>query len=357
MQKDIANGVMLGSPFGPQYGTNNPYNCDTQTQYYAQRTKMFNAERLPWASNVVSAQIQGLNYSDFYTYATVNIRTANLIDPTTGLNLGSDWQRIICLDMNVDFLPRGAKVVFNGNVWLVINPMNVQSITGTSVIRRCNALWNYLDEDGNVQSEPFCFGQGAYDLATTDYVQEQMILMKGYQHCVMQLNQATSVLKQNYRMILGNNAYSVRGVQNFVLEFSQDASSTHIQYFDLQITEPLESDDMVNKVAGGLDVADTEPGPNNPTPQGPAVYWTQTPPEAIEAYGSATLTAAYAENGAATSDLVTFSFDGPNDQSYTSIVNENTASIQCWRYDPEPLVVTASCNGQSVSAQIQLEGR
>lgn len=357
MQKDIANALLLGVPFGPQYGTNNPYNGDTQTQYYAQRTKMFNAARLPWASNVVSAQVQGLNYADFYAYAQVNIRTANLIDPTTGLNLGSDWQRIICLDMNIDFLPRGAKVVFNGNVWLVINPMNIQSITGTSVIRRCNALWNYLDADGNIQSEPFCFGQGAYDLATTDYVQEQMILMKGYQHCIMQLNQATSVLKQNYRMILGNNAYSLRGMQNFVLEFSQDAESTHIQYFDLQITEPLESDDMVNKVAGGLDVTGTATGPDNPIPQGTAVYWTQTPPNSIEAYGVANLTAAYVENGVVSQEVVYFSFAGPSAQSYTASINGNTASIQCWRYDPIPLVVTASYNNQTISAKIQLQGR
>ena len=356
MQKDIANAVMLGSPFGPQFGTNNPFNADTQTQYFAQRTKMFNAERLPWASNVVSAQVQGLNYANFYAYTQVNIRTANLIDPTTGLNLGSDWQRIICLNMDVDFLPRGAKVAFNGNIWLVSNPMNVQSITGTSVIRRCNALWNSLDEHGNMHSEPFCFGQGAYDLATSDYVQEQMILMKGYQHCVMQLNPWTNVLKQNYRMILGNQAYSVRGMQNFVLEFSQDPASTHIQYFDLQITEPLESDDMVNKVAGGLDVAGTEPGPVNPVPQGTAVYWVQTPPEAISAYSSATLTAAYAENGAATQQVVSFSFAGASQESYTATVDGNTLNLQCWRYDPQPLVVTASYGGQSASAQILLQG-
>ena len=356
MQKDIVNAVMLGSAFGPQYATNNPYNADTQTQYYAQRTKMFNAARLPWASNVVAAQVQGLNYEDFYAYSDVNIRTANLIDPTTGLNMGSDWQRIICLDVNIDFLPRGAKVAFNGNVWLVINPMNVQSITGTSVIRRCNALWNYLDENGEKQSEPFCYGQGAYDLATSDYVQEQMILMKGYQHCVMQLNPATGVLRQNYRMILGNQAYSVRGMQNFVLEFSQDPESAHIQYFDLQITEPLENDDMINKIAGGLDVTGTEPGPDNQPPQGTAVYWTQTPPAAISAYSSATLTAAYAENGVETQEPVTFAFSGPNAQSYTATSDGNAATVQCWRYDPEPLVVTANCKGQSVSAQIQLQG-
>lgn len=252
MQKNIDTALLLGSPFGPRYGTNNPYNADTQEQYFAQRTKMFDAERLKWASNVVNARVQGLDYSNFFAYTQIPIRTSALIDPTTGKNLGSDWQRIIAMDMNIDFLPRGAKVIFNGNVWLVTNPMNIQSVTGTTVIRRCNVVWNYLDEYGNVQSEPFCFGQGWEDLATTNNIQEQMTLMNGYQHCAMQMNPQTSALHHNYRIILGSQAYSVRGLQDFVLEFSQDPNSSYIQFFDLQVTEPLESDDMERKIASGL---------------------------------------------------------------------------------------------------------
>lgn len=251
MQKGIKNAILNGRGGYIGFGTNNPYTGNTQNQYYANTTKAYYADVMKYASNMVLAQVQGVDYNDFYGFTPLRIRTAMVIDPTTGNNLGSDWQRIAIENTSIDFLPRGAKVVFNGNTWLVTNPMNIQSVLGTSVVRKCNAVWHYLDEYGNVQSEPFCYGQGAGELATTNDIKEHMILMNGYQHCVMQYNAHTAALAHNLRMILGNQAFSVRGLQNFVQEFTEDEESVHIQFFELAKTEPLEIDDMGAKVAGG----------------------------------------------------------------------------------------------------------
>ena len=122
------------------HSTNNPFSSDSQSQYYSNVTRAFYQDRLQYTSNMVIAQVQGIDYDDFYVFRPLRIRTAMVIDPTTGNNLGSDWQRIIAENTNIDFLPRGAKVVFNGSTWLVTNPQNVESVTGTSVIRRCNAV-------------------------------------------------------------------------------------------------------------------------------------------------------------------------------------------------------------------------
>lgn len=252
MQTGIRNALLTaGKPY-LQRGTNNPYNGDTQTQYFADASRAFARKSLRWSSNMVLAQVQGLDYNDFYAYKPLRIRTAMMIDPTTGKNLGSDWQKIMVENPKIDFLPLGAKVVFNGNTWLVVNPMNVQDITGTSVIRRCNATWNHLDYYGNILHEPFCYGQGAGDLATGNSVKEGMILIDAYQHSVMQLNPETEEIMHNRRMILGHQAYTVRGVQDFAQEFTEDISSVHIQYFDLESAEPLAIDDMENRVADGL---------------------------------------------------------------------------------------------------------
>lgn len=251
MQANIKNALLMNGR-RQHFSSNSPYNADTQKQYYARETKAFYQKNIQYGSNVVTAQVQGLDYQNFYEYQQKRIRVSNLIDPTTGNNLGADWQKMIIEDGNIDFLPRGAKVIFNGNVWLVVNPMNVQSVTGTSIIRRCNATWNHLDEYGNILSEPFVYGHGANDLATGNRVTEYMILMNGYQHGLMQLNPQTHGLHHNMRMILGSQCYAVRGVQNFAQEFSQDISSVHIQFFDLEAAEPLEElDDMENRVAEG----------------------------------------------------------------------------------------------------------
>ena len=252
MQTGIRNALLTaGKPY-LQRGTNNPYNVDTQTQYFADASRAFARKNLRWSSNMVLAQVQGLVHDDFYAYKPLRIRTAMMIDPTTGKNLGSDWQKIMVENPKIDFLPLGAKVIFNGNTWLVVNPMNVQSITGTSVIRRCNATWNHLDYYGNILHEPFCYGQGAGDLATGNSVKEGMILIDAYQHSVMQLNPETEEIMHNRRMILGHQAYTVRGVQDFAQEFTEDISSVHIQHFDLESAEPLAIDDMENRVADGL---------------------------------------------------------------------------------------------------------
>lgn len=252
MQTGIRNALLTaGKPY-LQRGTNSPYNGDTQTQYFADASRAFARKNLRWSSNMVLAQVQGLDDNDFYAYKPLRVRTTMMIDPTTGKNLGSDWQKIMVENPKIDFLPLGAKVIFNGNTWLVVNPMNVQSITGTSVIRRCNAVWNHLDYYGNILHEPFCYGQGAGDLATGNSVKEGMILIDAYQHSVMQLNPETEEIMHNRRMILGHQAYTVRGVQDFAQEFTEDISSVHIQYFDLESAEPLAIDDMENRVADGL---------------------------------------------------------------------------------------------------------
>lgn len=86
------------------------------------------------------------------------------------------------------------------------------------------------------------------------------------------------------------------------------------------------------------------------------VHWQTDPVEKLEAYGKTTLTAIYTENGAETGDAVEWTFAGAAEDSYTAEVEGNTATIYCWGGSVKPLTVTATCKGQSVSAEITLEG-
>ena len=428
MQKGVKNAIMNSHNGYISFATNHPYNGDSEKQYYADLTKAYYQENLQYASNVVMAQVQGVNYDDFYAFTPLRIRTAMVIDPTTGNNLGSDWQRVIVEDGSIDFLPRGAKVIFNGNTWLVSNPMNVESVLGTSVICRCNATWHYLDEYGNVQSEPFRYGQGAGELATTNDVKENMILMNGYQHSVMQYNPQTAVLHHNMRMILGNQAFTVRGLQNFVQEFTQDEDSVHIQYFELAKAEPLEIDDMENRVADGKafrweiaivgqeqmnlseqqmltaismkngeetaletsylwessndavlsvnengvvtsvgvgDAVVTCTLKQNPNltqkmtitvQEGgelPSLVWDTPVPEALKQYQSATIRA---DVLGAEYVPVSYSLTGANPDCYKAEQENNNLTISCWYPSDKPLTVEATANGETLRAEIALEG-
>lgn len=86
------------------------------------------------------------------------------------------------------------------------------------------------------------------------------------------------------------------------------------------------------------------------------VHWQTDPVESLSAYGNTTLTAVYTENGAETEDAVEWSFAGAAEDSYTTEINGNTATLCCWGGSVTPLVVTAACKGKSVRAEIVLEG-
>ena len=87
-----------------------------------------------------------------------------------------------------------------------------------------------------------------------------------------------------------------------------------------------------------------------------SIHWQTDPAERLEAYEKTTLTAVYTENGAETGDAVEWRFAGAAEDSYTAETNGNTATIACWGGSVEPLTVTATCKGKSMSAVIALEG-
>lgn len=204
----------------------------------------------PYAGNVFEAEIQGLDYANFYDWQDVVIRSAPVVDATTGDNMSADWQRIMIIDRKIDFIPAGAYVKYNDNVWIVFNPDNVASDIGTAVVQRCNTTYNTLDWYGNVIKTPMSMAKGKI-LASSPYYMEYSAIMDGYGHVLLQYNEATKDLHDNTRVILGNSAYSFYGVVNYAQEFTGDEDSVHIIKADLRVNEITENDDRTNRVSDG----------------------------------------------------------------------------------------------------------
>lgn len=203
-----------------------------------------------YAGNVFDAEIQGLDYENFYDWQKVVIRSAPVVDATTGDNMSEDWQRIMIIDRHIDFIPTGAYVKFNNNIWIVFNPENVASDIGTAVVQRCNTTYNTLDWYGNVVKTPMSVSKGKI-LASSPYYMEYSAIMDGYGHILIQYNEATKDLHDNTRVILGNSAYSFYGVVNYAQEFTGNEDSVHIIKADLRVNEIAENDDRENRVADG----------------------------------------------------------------------------------------------------------
>lgn len=249
LQNNIKNGLLTASRIN-NVVTNSPANTSPKYSKYNDEATAYYHEYAPYASNVFEAEIQGLDYSDFYKWTKVHLRSSNVINPSTGENLSTSWQSILILDKTVDFIPIGAYVKYNNSVWIVYNPDNIASPTGNTIVIRCNTTYNTWDYYGNLVKTPMFFAKGTV-LASSPYYMEYSATLDGYQHIIMQLNDVTEKITNNTRIILGKSAFGMYGVSDFPEEFTGDPNSCHILRADLRLQETIEADDLVNKVADG----------------------------------------------------------------------------------------------------------
>lgn len=233
------------------YGSNGNRNDGLLRQYFRNETKEFMRQKIPMTSALFEGEMQGVNYDDFYAWTPVKLRASDLINPTTGEHLTDDWQEIIIENTNIDAIPVGAYVKFNDSVWIVVNPDDVGSVTGNTIVKRCNCTYNTYDYYGNVVRTPMSYSKGMA-LASANDVKEYINLPSTYQHVIMQLNDNTKDVHNNTRLILGGEGYYLTGVTNFILDYTLDPTSCHIIRAECRLGEAQDvNDDLVNEVAGG----------------------------------------------------------------------------------------------------------
>ena len=250
IQKNMRTAT-AGTP-AANYGSNSRRNDGQFKQYFRDETKQFMRQNIPMTSALYDAEMQGVNENDFYAWTPVKIRCSDLINPTTGEHLTDDWQEIIVQNTNIDTVPVGAYIKFNDNIWIVVNPDDVGSVTGNTIVKRCNCTYNTLDYYGNVIRTPMSYSKGMA-LASANDVKEYINLPGTYQHIIMQLNDATKDVHNNTRLILGGEGYFLTGVTNFIRDYTFDANSCHIIRAECRLGEAQDvNDDLVNEVAQGL---------------------------------------------------------------------------------------------------------
>lgn len=258
-KKKIRNvGLFAGTPPtpAPVPGGPNRY-TGKQFEYFEMPTSDFIWNNAQYASNYYKAHVQGVIPGTFETERGAYIRSQDIVEQTTGAKMPNDYQSIYFQDTRIKGLYTGAKVKFAGNTWLAISPFNISDPLSSSVIRRCNAMWKYLDYYGNVKMEPFVFQDGRTQSSANEYL-DWSVIPNWYQKCVIQLNDETKELAYNKRMILGSSAVELRGISDFITDFSgsdieeqESPEPPHALFFDVQFQQPLEIDDMERGIAGG----------------------------------------------------------------------------------------------------------
>lgn len=244
----IKNGLLSSRSVKP-YG-NQPTGAKPYPSTWATDTAKYYATVGQYASNVFDGLVQGIDQNDWYAWTPVKLRSSLLVEPTTGDELSSTWQKIAILDKNINYLPNGAYVKFNNATWIVFNPENVAQEIGVAVVAKCITTYNNYDWYGNLCRTPMYFAKGMM-LASEPFFQEYSILPDGYNHAILQLNEATKGIINNTRMILGKSAFVVSGLVDFAREFTDDEESVHVLRTDIRATETMPADDLINHVAEG----------------------------------------------------------------------------------------------------------
>lgn len=256
-KKHIQNvALFAGKPLSPMEPGKNKY-TGKQFEYFEGPTSAYVMENAKYASNYYQAHVQGVIPGTFETERGAYIRTSDVVEQTTGNKLPNDYQTVYFQDTRIRGLYTGAKVKYAGNTWLAISPFNVADPLSCAVIRRCNAAWKHLDYYGNVLVEPFVFQDARAQSTANEYL-DWSVIPNWYQKCVMQRNEDTKELAYNRRIVLGSAVAEVRGLVDFITDFSgdtleetQNPEPTHVFFFDVQFQQPTEIDDMENGIAGG----------------------------------------------------------------------------------------------------------
>lgn len=252
--KKLAQNIAINGGLRKDYVDRSPQQYeDRQFEYFADATHLHRDQMLPYASDFIEARIQ--NWDRNGIWETVYIRMADVVNPSAAINRNLDEYKIVMArDPSICYLRPGTKIEAMGSTWLVMNPDNISGGDGVAIVRQCKAVWNHLDYYGNVVSEPIIVDVDVYGHANASMpdTQNTQNVTKGYYNITCQYNDFTRQINDNTRLILGSKAYQVDGYGDFVQEFTSDINSVRIVSFAVHVlTSADDSDDMVNRVAGG----------------------------------------------------------------------------------------------------------
>ena len=252
INKSLKNAMLTGNGL-VAWGNNAPgqYN-DRQHQYFSAETRTFTQQMARYSSDYVQARVQGLDPQNPYSWQERTIRMADIVKPTAAIQRDfDDYKMILFADRDIEYIMQGAKIEAMGSTWIVYNPLNTSGSDGAAVVRRCNAVWNFLDYYGNVVSEPILVENSRANANDSD-TQQSLMIAKGYFNVLCQYNDHTRQIDTNTRMILGTAAYRVTGYSDFDMEFTGDYSTVRMLQFSIRFEEAnFAIDDMEKHVAGG----------------------------------------------------------------------------------------------------------
>lgn len=249
IERMARNAAMLGNTSMAMHSQRNASDLGRTNPYFLDDTVAYANAYGALASDVFEATCQGLSETDWYEDTPVKIRSSASSASSMGETMPDDWHRVyIIAPRGITHIPQGAYMKYGGNTWIVFKPKNIGNVYAHGIVRRCNAVINKLDYYGNIISVPMSFAKVS-TLGNSNQVTEDSILAKNYVSCICQLNETSKQFTENTRFVMGKSAYSIRGLNDFTREFTDDPDSVHLLTFTVERNEPLPQDSIDKQCA------------------------------------------------------------------------------------------------------------
>lgn len=221
---------------------NSKYRNDTQALVNSQ-----------WENTTVRYDVTEETGIGTFEFVSIEVYINHVVEETsTGRKNGDDFRKLIFKDIIqenqlTDRNARGLLYQFDDNFWITTFTDDYDSISEAVVVRRCNNLAKYVDENtGDIISIP-CVLDYTPTSPSPKYM-EDIVTPDNHVVMIIQGNKETLKWKQNKRFIFNGRPFKITGYNNYMQNSYIDQDTT-ILYIDLYLDEVQPSDDIENNVA------------------------------------------------------------------------------------------------------------
>lgn len=233
-------------------------------------------------------------------YEEIECRLNSLIDPKTGKSFGDEYRKIIFNNYgHTKWL--GQMYRFGGYDWLTTNTNTIINASASSVLRRCNNVLKWYDENGILHNVPCVFER---DISSENMKDGSSGVPQIWSTAkvMVQRNPETNSIKLNTRFIFDGFAFQLQQINNHI-------SQTYMELYYFE-TQTQDSDDIKNNIANGnneIPVGKTEV---KILPMVNSIYLNDTQSFVVNKY----------VNGIANDDTFDIICSGVNEENYDLIV-------------------------------------
>ncbi len=328
-----------------------PTNYKESTQYYTSNLQEKINESFEYASDGFEIG-QELNKGTL-EFTPLICRICHAIDPKTGLNLGDDFKDLKFFNLS-DNRIMGQRYFFKDSIWITANTDNDKYITKSSIVRRCNNEFRYIDiKTGKIISEPCVID---YDMKYSNiYYNQSVIVPQGTIDIFCQNNENSKSIQINDRFIFGSQVFKVKAKNDFLRSRTYIKESVPIIHFETYIDSTADDDDFILQIANMNKYKDVYPP--KPEPIGIDVEVSPLPLEIYQNESQIFECFLY-KDGIKQTNTFDFSVSGMSDSYYNfEIIDGNSFKITNLKMNIlAPLVVKCSNEEMSKSFEFELRG-